>query len=85
MNADDIRMVVVGPDGTWLSARVGDGTKAPLSGQEAAELQREIESKGGLNGDTAVGVARNPKSMPQPSAETGMPWIPMPRRKKRKR
>ena len=84
MNPTDVRFVLVAPDGTWLSARTGDGSAPAVSGREVQELQREIESKGGLSPETAQAIARNPEGTPQPSKEFPV-WIPAPKPEPKKR
>lgn len=81
MHKDDVDAVMKNPDGRWTQVRVGDKF---FTGQEAAEIQREIESKGGLDEKRLQLTSINEPFMPQPSEQfPHLPALKRPRRKRR--
>jgi hypothetical protein len=69
--AEDIKFLLVDPQGRWMQAQRPDGTCL-----DQDQLKSE-ESRMNKNPPTGciTGVARNPEGLPDPSVESGMPWV----------
>ena len=80
---DDIRFVLIAPDGSWLSASIGGRS---VVGEELRDVQKTIEGRGGPNKDLKFAVAQNDNGLPPPSAEEeGRPWVPTTAKRRRRR
>ena len=78
--SEEIKFLLVDPQGRWLQAQRPDGTTL-----DPDQLRRE-ESRKNKNPPKGciIGIARNPPGLPDPDIESGMPWIGR-RRTKRER
>lgn len=83
MNKDDIRFVLYAPDGSMLSAIVGNNS---VTGEELRDIQKTIEGRGGVNKDVPFAVAQNDGGLPPPSStERDRPWVPTANKQRRQR
>lgn len=84
-NRDDVDMVIVAPDGTWLSTTMRDGRQLTVGEhrEELRDLQKTLEGRSPPDPRaTVIATARNEDGEEQPSAD--VPWLPKVKRKRPK-